>query len=536
MNYDFPKLIRLDEYTKYSEPTIQIVRARDRNVPHVKLAEDALSYIQNVKPIPGQTIILVLAMTAGEVYGPNRNGDAWPERPLRVGNTTITADEVLPKHYKSFETDARVYRHHINKDPAGKIGDILRAFYNWPMHRVELLLALDNKKAEDVVQEVEVGKYPACSMGCKIKYDVCACCGNMAPTRAHYCDHAKFQLSQYLPNGKQVFVWNPAPRFFDLSMVRRPADRIGFMMKKVAEVPEIWSSAELGEHAALLSGKLADARKLSVMNKIINGTIAAAKEDDGDLNMTRQFADAVANPAASTMPALDDATLQEMLRHRAPHVLATLSSMGIYLTTPEFIKFLVWRVLPGTQIPEGCLERALASQQAVFDILAKNPDLVEEIHDTRLLDLQQKNVDPALVDKFSSLLEKRSCLRPYVQRRLVDAALYKSAYAPAHPGYILVDQQTGPAYAARMAPKLASTVSRTVTNARARDVIGSAALLSGAYKLFTPDFNVKIATMRLVHDRAFTPFSHTRCIALNPKLASASFGEVASWLGEVICL
>lgn len=536
MSYDFPKLIRLDEYTKHSEPTIQIVRPRDWNVPHVKLADDALNYIQNVRPIPGKTIILVLAMTAGEYYGPNRNGDAWPEHPLMVGNTRITAEEVLPKHYKTFETDANVYRHHINKDPAGKIGDILRAFYNWPMHRVELLLSLDNRKAEDVVQEIECGKFPAVSMGCKIRYDVCSICGNPAPTRAAYCPHAKMLLSQFLPNGKQVFVWNPAPRFFDLSMVRRPADRIGFMMKKVAEVPEIWSSAELGEHAALLSGKLANARKISMMNKVLNGEVAATKEDDGDLHVARQFADTVATPAVSGMPALDDATIREMLRHRAPQVLSTLSSMGIFLTTPEFIKLLVWKLLPGTTLPEVCLERALGAQQAVFDILAQNPDLIEEIHNTHLLDLRPENVDPALASKFSSLLEKRSCLRPYVQQRLVDLALGKTASTHAQHGYVLVDQRPECGYATRVTPKIADSFTRKVANTQLQDVIGSAALLAGAYKFFTPNFDVKTASMQLAHDRIFTPRSSFQHITTDPKLASATFGEVASWLGRVICL
>jgi hypothetical protein len=532
----FPKLIYLDEYTKHSEPTIRIVRPRDRNVPHVKLAEDALSYIQNVKPIPGKTIILVLAMTAGETWGPNRNGDSWPERPLRAGNTVITADEVLPKHYKTFETNAQVYRHHINKDPAGSIGQILRAFYNWTMHRVELLLALDDQKAEDVVQEIHVGKYPACSMGCKIKYDVCAICGNKAPSRAQYCDDAKFQLGQYLPNGKQVFVWNPSPTFYDLSMVRRPADRIGFMMKKVAQVPEIWSSAELGEHMALLSGKLANARKLSDINKIINGDVVAAKEDDGDLNMTRQFARSIAAPAAATMPALDDSVIHEMLRSNPARVLATLASMGIFLTTPEFIKFFVWKMAPGFAIPEGCLEGAVEAQQAVFDVLSKNPDLVEEIQQTGFLNLDPGNIDPALQQRFSTLLEKRSCLRTFVQRRLVDSVLYKTAHMPSPHGYIVVDQKIGQGYATRMAPKLATQNRRWVKDARMQDVIGSGALLSGAYKFFTPGFDTKTAALRLTHERLFVTTPRYQRITLEPKLASASFGEVASWLGKVICL
>lgn len=900
MNYDFPKIIQLDEFTKNSEPTIQIVRPRDLSVPHVKLADEALDYIKHVRPMPGKTVILVLAMTAGEYYGPNRNGDAWPEHPLVVGGTKITEDEVLPKHYKSFETSAKVYRHHINKDPAGSIGDILRAFYNWLMHRVELLLALDNNKAEEVVQEIESGKFPAVSMGCfaagtlvtmadgtrkpiedvkigdlvlthkgnakrvrqthkrpyqgplyhikpaiypeitcteehpfwaanretaqkktdkgyhrwdpdatlvcdwthakcleedhllfepiiqeeltpdyvsrafarlfgyylaegyvsfgednrplrvtltvnrtdpvldeinalcaefgtrnkphistrpnseealnidisdaelatlclehggrygrhkrlshsamrwhpkmqremlgayangdgcgtatgalqlstaspdlawqlvsvlhrigitpsiqnvqhkagtgfndknthewvvfigkqwaqklrdvcakvkpveilahrndrhifgnqiatpirsitstvgetlvynleveddesyvaggmsvhncKIKYDVCSICGNAAPNRSAYCDHAKWQLSQFMPNGKQVFVWNPAPKFFDLSIVRRPADRIGFMMKKVAEVPEIRSSAELGEYAARLSRKLADASKLSIINKVINGDVAATKEDNGELNVVQQFANYVAKPIATAMLSLDDEVIRELVRHRPAEVLSTLASMGIYLTTPEFIKFFVWKIAPELHIPEQYLRKAVEVQQTVFDILAHNPTLAEEIEQTDFLDIAQGNINADLQRRLAPLLEKRSCLRPYIEKRLVDLTFSKAAHNT-DTTLEIVDPETGVSYKAARAVESAPRWNR-----KSRNIVGGAALLAGAYKLseLTTGTQTKTATLRLAQDWSLCPKpEHTTPQVVLHKLASASFEKISSWLGEVICL
>ena len=796
-NTPFSKLIELDEVTRTDEPTIRIVRPRDLTVPHVKVAEEALDYIKNVKPIPGKTIILVLAMTAGEYYGCNRNGDAWSERPLTVGKTQITADDVLPRHYKTFETNARVFRHHVNKDPEKRIGDVVRAFYNWPMHRVELLLALDNARAESIVNQIESGEFPAVSMGCflagtkvtlvdgsrkpiedirigdavlthtgksglvtslqkrdysgkvyrvraegedpvyctsehpflsvpqdqvrivkwgskhgwktattdpqwvpaehldkeqnllcsafpteittpdyvteefarllgyyladgsitrnrdkeingfeicasidnpihqeiddictalsvpnspcrrahamsdkasvigvyghelaariwrlcsgvaktktldasvllwdpalqrvllgayingdgcctpngalqistasenlahqvvlmlqrigvvpslqcvthkpgktgfnfheteewityigkqqtaalsdvcykvkaaeikstkitrkvygahvltpirefcweehasipvynfsvagdesyqvnglsvhncKIKFDVCSCCGNKAPNRAAYCDHAAHELTRYLPDGRQVFVWNPSPTFFDISIVRRPADRVGFMMKKVADhVPEIRSSAEMGERIEALTHKAAMAKKLSVINKIVNGDIAAAREDNGDLNVVKDFADRVARPAASTMPAIDDTLIRELLKHRPAEVLATLSSLGIFLTTPEFIKYFVWKADPTLHIPEEVLQRAVDMQQDVFEALAKNPEIIEEIENTGILNLTPDKINPALANRLSSLCEKRSQADEFLQARLVGQILKTAA-------------------------------------------------------------------------------------------------------------
>jgi hypothetical protein len=411
----FPKLIELDSLSRYDEPTIQVVRPHEYNrLGHVKVASEALDYIKAVEPQPGRTIILVLAMTAGEFYGPNRNGDSWPERPLQVMNTKINEDQVLPVHHKSFETDANIFKHHVNKDPNKRIGDVLKSFYNWPMHRVELLLSLDNDRAEDIVSRIENEEFPAVSMGCKVKHDICSICGHRAPNRKAYCDHAKFRLGDYLPNGKRVFVWNPSPRFFDISMVRRPADRLGFMMKKVADsVPEIRSSAALGAYVQNAGRKIAALNKMSLIHKILRGAVGASKNESGNL---QQFVSDLAKPMAAKMPAIDDETIRSLIQFRPAEVLSTLSSMGILLTTPEFIKYFIWKIDPTLQIPEDVLDRTVATQQQVFEMLTDNPKLLDEIDGTDFIDTSDQNVNPNLASKLQPLAEKRSQSRDNLYR------------------------------------------------------------------------------------------------------------------------
>lgn len=417
MTEPFAKLIELNELSRHGEPTIQLVRPHEYNrLPHVKVASDALDYIKHVKATPGTTTILVLAMTAGEFYGANRNGDAWSERPLTVGPTKITEADVLPKHYKTFETDANIYRHHVNKDPKKRLGRVLKAFYNWPMHRVELLLQLINKQTEDLVERIENGEFLPVSMGCKIKYDVCSICGNPAPTREKYCDHAKFQLGDYLPNGKRVFVWNPSPRFFDISIVRRPADRIGFMMKKVADVIEIRSSAKLGEYVENNARKVAALRKMSIINKVIKGTVTAAKDEDGQLH---RFGADVAKPLAEKMPPLDDSAINTLLSSRPADVLAALSRAGVLLTTPEFIKFFIRSIDPSIDIPEEVLTRAVAAQQQVFEAMAENPDLLDAIDSTGFMGAPAESRDPTLDAAVAPLAEKRSQDETHIYRTML---------------------------------------------------------------------------------------------------------------------
>jgi hypothetical protein len=476
----FPKLIELDDLSPEGEPTIQIVRMGEYNhLHHVKTASEAFDYIKHVKPIPGKTVILVLAMTAGEFYGPNRNGDAWPERPLRVGNSIIGPDAVLPKHYKTFETDANVFKHHINKNPDKRIGRVLRAFYNWNMHRVELLLALDNRMAEDIVQRIDQDEFPAVSMGCRVKHDTCSICGNEAPSRRQYCDHARFQLGVLLPNGKRIFVWNPNPKFFDISMVRRPADKHGFMMKKVAEsVPEIRSSAILGEYIDTAQRKSAALGKLSVIDKIIKGTPIAAKEDTGDLHSMEEFGSQIAKPVAEKMPPLDENVLRHLLRYDPAESMATLASMGIFLTTPEFMQFFARAMDPNLNLPDDVLDRSVATQGKVANLLAHNPHIVDEIAGMGFLPNLDTVPNEELAKKAEILLEKRSQIQEYLYRHLVPEAFKPYPTRGKQDLIDVKDPQTGRTYqTTRLARERATDAA---AEQRLKSIAGGGALLAGA--------------------------------------------------------
>ena len=864
----FSKLIQLGELSSEGEPTIRIVRPGDLNVPWVKCASEAMDYIKHVEPVKGKTIILILAVSAYEFYGGNNNGDGWTERPMTIGSTRITEDDVLPKHYKSFETDGNVFKHHVNKDPLKKIGDILKAFYNDSMHRVELLLELDNEKAEDFVQRIEKGEFIPGSMGCfpagtmitmadgtrkpieeikvgdivlthkgrakkatklhrrhytgklhkiralahetvsvtsehpflaiqrkdvvkdksgvfrwaekpvlnpdwtharclqftkhakdkktqlrrrddnlllepiiddvvtpgyverpfarlfgyylaeghilrnreeriigieltvnkddyilteiedlctafdtknkpvinprrnspaarsimiidrylgelcyehagsyskkkclsygamrwhpdmqlemvgtyangdgfsvrndalglstaspnlawqlvailhrlgiapsintiehkagtgfnrhstyewvihigkadarklenvcakvhpsalkgrrserqivddyvispildydikhvknlpvfnfeveddesyvaaghavhncRIKFDVCVVCGNKARNRSEYCDHAKFNLGNYLPNGKRVIVLNPSPRFFDFSLIRKPAERIAYMIKKVADVIEVVSSAEMGERIENLQTKSAAFKKLSLIKKVMEGQAVAAKDDDGEITRLNSFKDHIAIPATKETPALGDETIRELIKYRPAEVLSTLSSMGIIMTTPEFLKFFVWKAVPDVEIPIDALNRAVALQGEIFDLLAEKPEIAAEMEETGFLDITPENINESLVEKFRPLLEKRSQVGQYLYRHLVPD-IFKKTTGHGHWDPINVtDPRTGVPY---------QTTRRALTKAQDHagkkqltGLLGGGALMAGGLKMLTLPF------------------------------------------------
>src|ERR1035437_3486129 len=261
------KIIELPEKFDTGEDTCRVMLAWGPSgkacIDRVKTASEASDYVVSVKPQPGKTIVLLIALGSYSAYDVNKNGDGFPDTPYKQGikplcgccpaneGGWIGPAEIVQQHYKTFEQNGHVYLHHANKDPAKSVGDVIKAFWNDPMKRVELLVGVDNFKAPELVQRITDREYPAWSMGTKVLWDVCTHCGHRAPTRKEYCTHARDAMRQVGKNGLRHGVLNPSPRFFDISAVIKPADLIGMMLKKVAhtEMPyEIKLSADLGEY------------------------------------------------------------------------------------------------------------------------------------------------------------------------------------------------------------------------------------------------------------------------------------------------
>lgn len=114
-------------------------------------AAESVEYFDKLKPKENHLYFLVIAMTAGENYGSNRNGDYFKE-------------EDLKKYYKIFENSG-VFWNHDNKDPSKSFGRVLKAFYNDKMHRVELVIEVPTDKSRYLKSYIDEGKPISVSMG-----------------------------------------------------------------------------------------------------------------------------------------------------------------------------------------------------------------------------------------------------------------------------------------------------------------------------------------------------------------------------------
>lgn len=280
------------------------------STPLTKIATEVSPEIQrfideNIKSDPRYVFLLLTALGAGEIWGPNVNGDFFHR------------DDIL-RSYKTFETFGFVYVHHKNKDPQKASGKVLLAHYNPRMHRVELIVQLDRSKAPNIAADADNGKLWDVSMGCKVKFDVCSICGNKAYTRAQYCTHLKHHMCEILPDGRQVYAINPNPRFFDISFVWVGADRTAKVLAKVASEEGI--------------------QKESDIIKEIPGTILSPKAT----HMASLLMEELGLMKEKETP-LPESLLERTRSFPLSDVLTTLIVLGILLDQEEFLNVLKHR-------------------------------------------------------------------------------------------------------------------------------------------------------------------------------------------------
>jgi len=209
----------------------------------------------------------VIAMGAGDYYGPNANGDYFSE------------DELI-KNHKTFEKFAHVYRHHDNKNPENSYGKPEVAWYNPDMKRVELIIKISNEKNRDIIYKLEAGEDIPVSMAAKVKYDVCSICEKKAASLSDHCGHLKYNMNKIAGDGRKVFAYNPSPLFFDISFVNVPADKIAYTLEKVASVHDSVIDITTSKKPSIIPfEKISLIKKLSEIEKQISGVIEADEND-----------------------------------------------------------------------------------------------------------------------------------------------------------------------------------------------------------------------------------------------------------------
>lgn len=205
-------------------PNIEIVDY-DSQYKYANADEEIVEFLNIYSPLPGHFYVRIINVAAGDYWGANNNADFFPERFLEVKHPNYG--------YYTFKLYAKVYRHHANKNPENSYGNIVFVTYNPVMKYVESVVELPLSRNQDVYDKLVRGQYPNTSMGTKVPYDICSICGRKARGRKDRCEHILYQKNTLMADGRHVHMINYYPRFFDQSIVIRPADNIALGVERV---------------------------------------------------------------------------------------------------------------------------------------------------------------------------------------------------------------------------------------------------------------------------------------------------------------
>jgi len=408
------KLVTFAGYDTSGPHIFPIEPDLDRTIGHIKMARplppEIEQYIRTAKPIAGKTQLLIDAMGAGEFYGSNVNGDYFPEEALRAAGPDYG--------HKTFELYAYPFKHHVNKDPGRAYGEkVTLSAYDPYMHRVLLIVSVDDSKCQDILGDLAQNKYWDVSMGCRVPWDECSICHNKAKNRGEYCPHLRYQMNKILQDGRRVFAYNRLPKFFDISFVTIGAEKASHVLKKVAHAnltPNVVSSASLGEvyyDKLALQEKDATQTKNADIEKNIPSQPAAnvtgvTPEDKSKL---LSFMDAAGDVKAREV-SIPPPVLDRMSEFPLGEVFSTLTSLGIGLRPEEFQRIVL--VKQGAK----ALADKLAHHRMVFDetkTAAKAPSWTREFGPYSVDDCNEK-----VAMLLAPYMQERSCYPEILNERL----------------------------------------------------------------------------------------------------------------------
>jgi hypothetical protein len=215
-------------------------------------------------------------------------GDLFLVRVTKREDTLLNEDlynlevEDIPEYVAG-----EVLVHNCNKGPTQRaFGSVELSTWHPEMKRVELVVKLDRAqapvaRAESVFNKIDNGELPETSMGCKVPYDLCSITTDwelyrkalsrfdprrhrhpgvavlefhkrvrlikgLSITKEDYSDYSKNHMNEILPDGRKVFVYNPYPRFFDISFVFIGAEKTSKMMAKLASRARVYVPRNYG--------------------------------------------------------------------------------------------------------------------------------------------------------------------------------------------------------------------------------------------------------------------------------------------------
>ena len=355
----------------------------------------------------------IVALGDFEHYGSNRNGDGFPKK-------------ACVAYHKTFVKNGNVYRHHRNKDPEKRLGQIVKSAYNEPMGRIELFIHAHKDKAQDELHKLATEGDIPFSMACKVAYDRCSVCGTLRRSSKddNQCDHVRFNLGKVAEDGKVVCTHNDEPNFFDISFVTRPADRIAWHLKaasdevidsvKLAEAEELW----VPDHIAIAS---ADAQeKFAYLKKIAEAeTLLRKLAGDRPKTAGERYFWELRKAAAVRVP---DTVISELRKYEPERVFHKLARHGILMDVDAFFKYAM-----GPEYDKVALhmDGVRGAVSGIYSRMLKQ-GACQEACNERLFDVDLKLIDTKPIDVLTKAAADLTVVGPEMEQRIIESTINKT--------------------------------------------------------------------------------------------------------------
>lgn len=343
---------------KYIRADLKIETVFDSTVkvanwqPEVYVPPEISEFVQALRPEQDKfAYVHVIAMSDGDTYGSNMNGDIFTadqltgmQGPDEAAKNPGSMNGICVPRYKTFE-QAKFYKHHANGPMDPHYGDVPLAVWNDIMRRVELIVriakqpipSLGMENGMDIVVKLDRRGYLTVSMGTRISHEKCRYCGAENEFVHQRCDHLKNHINEIMPDGRQVTAENYGCRFFDLSDVTIPADPIAYTLQKVASAttrscPNV--AVDVDDNFGPWAAKLSEIEKK-----------VPAEPTVGDTEYTM---DCPYCGSADTIPEFSERELKEAAANAADldSVIATATVAGIVFSPGE-LAYLTEHFEPG---------------------------------------------------------------------------------------------------------------------------------------------------------------------------------------------
>ena len=333
-----------------------------------------------------------------------------------------------------------MHREHRNKPSDPKYGDIIHSMYNNKMKRIELIIGLDNDKCQDILEEQEKRGYTCWSMACRVDADKCSWCGHISYNNTDRCEHIPVKLGHINEDGVMCGMVNIRPKWFEISYVKYPADRIGVSLKLASdsrirplspeEYLKIYPDFELPEKEKeylLISKYAAEKRNLAKKLADIEKQVDAVSTDDKvDVSSPAKGIKVIIirQGLLNQTPDIPDEIIEKLREFEPPLVFRGLARRGIIFSPFDFIRYLLGKRI---KEPEILLPGMRAGLCRIYTTLASEPIAPEILHDEKYEPEEIKEIPKELKEIIEKLTSNHSLFPENSQNRILMVIVKKGS-------------------------------------------------------------------------------------------------------------